>query len=84
MLGNIAVEMLVGAVPVAGDVFDFLWQSNSRNLLLVERAYHPRINERPGVSVAVFFGAVILAVVASAIGVLWLAILLVKQVIGLF
>jgi hypothetical protein len=37
MLVNIAVDVVVGAVPVAGDVFDALWKANRKNLELVER-----------------------------------------------
>jgi hypothetical protein len=35
--GNIALDSLFGAVPVAGDLFDFIWKSNARNLRLIER-----------------------------------------------
>ena len=37
MLGNIAIDSLVGAVPVLGDVFDVVWKSNRRNLTLLRR-----------------------------------------------
>lgn len=37
MLLNIGVDTLVGMIPVAGDVFDLLWRSNTRNLALLER-----------------------------------------------
>jgi len=37
MFVNIAVDSLVGMVPVVGDVFDLLWRSNSKNLALLER-----------------------------------------------
>lgn len=37
MLGNVALDSLFGAVPLAGDLFDFLWKSNARNLRLAER-----------------------------------------------
>lgn len=37
MLLNIGVDTLVGVVPVAGDLFDLLWRSNTRNLELLER-----------------------------------------------
>lgn len=33
---NIAVDALVGAVPVAGDLFDAGWKANVRNLRLLE------------------------------------------------
>jgi hypothetical protein len=37
MLGNVALDSLIGAVPVAGDLFDFIWKSNAKNLRLAER-----------------------------------------------
>lgn len=36
MGGNIAIDALVGAVPFLGDLFDFGWKANRRNLLLLE------------------------------------------------
>jgi hypothetical protein len=36
MLANVAVDAGVGAVPVAGDLFDFFWKANRRNLALLE------------------------------------------------
>ena len=43
MLGNVLFDTAVGAVPVAGDLFDFLFQSNTRNLRLLKDwlAQHP-------------------------------------------
>lgn len=37
MLLNVAVETVVGVVPVIGDVFDATWKANTRNLALLER-----------------------------------------------
>ncbi len=36
MAANVAIEGLVGAVPVAGDVFDVFWRANRRNLALLK------------------------------------------------
>ena len=47
MVGNIAIDTLVGAVPVVGDLFDFAWQANVRNLRLIEAHYSPHLPERP-------------------------------------
>nr|WP_067789678.1 DUF4112 domain-containing protein [Paraurantiacibacter namhicola] len=44
MAGNIAVDSAVGAVPLAGDLFDFLYRSNSKNLRIVKAhldKHHP-------------------------------------------
>ena len=35
MLGNVAIDGLFGAVPLAGDVFDVMWRANRRNMALL-------------------------------------------------
>jgi hypothetical protein len=35
MAFNIALEGLVGAIPIAGDVFDAAWKANQRNVRLL-------------------------------------------------
>lgn len=47
MAGNILVETIIGAVPVLGDVFDFAWQANARNLQLIDHHYQPALPSRP-------------------------------------
>jgi len=43
MIFNVAIDALVGMLPVAGDLFDFAWKANDRNLALLERyAYEQR------------------------------------------
>jgi len=37
MVINIAIDVGLGAVPVAGDVFDALWRANLMNVDLIER-----------------------------------------------
>jgi hypothetical protein len=36
MLANVALDGLVGAVPVLGDAFDVMWRSNRRNMRLLQ------------------------------------------------
>jgi hypothetical protein len=43
MLANVAIEVVVGAIPIAGDVFDIAWRANRRNYaLLAEHIEQPR------------------------------------------
>ena len=43
MLLNILAESVVGVVPVLGDVFDFVWRSNQKNVnLLLAYSQTPR------------------------------------------
>lgn len=37
MLGNLAIDSVVGAVPIAGDMFDFAFKSHMRNVRLLLR-----------------------------------------------
>lgn len=44
MIGNLGIDTAVGAVPLAGDLFDFLYRSNSKNLRIVRKhldKHHP-------------------------------------------
>jgi C4-dicarboxylate transporter len=40
MLMNAAIDLGIGVVPVVGDLFDFGWKANVRNLALLERHAH--------------------------------------------
>ena len=37
MLGNVAIEVVGGSVPIVGDLFDMAFKANLRNLDLLER-----------------------------------------------
>ena len=37
MLLNVGIDTLVGEIPLIGDLFDFGWKSNTRNLRLLEQ-----------------------------------------------
>ena len=67
---NIAVDYLLGAVPVLGDLFDFAWKSNQKNVaLLRERAAVSAEEARTGrASDWLFLGLLILILVALLVG----------------
>lgn len=37
MMVNVATDTAIGAIPLLGDVFDFFYKSNTRNLRLLDR-----------------------------------------------
>ena len=46
--GNVAFDTALGAIPIAGDLFDLMFRSNSRNLRIVRRhldKHHPLIEQ---------------------------------------
>ena len=42
MIGNVAVDVGIGSVPVLGVLFDAMWKANERNLSLVEEYVESR------------------------------------------
>jgi hypothetical protein len=86
MAGNIVVETILGAVPVLGDVFDFVWQANSRNLRLLHRHHAPGWRPRSlrSVWIAVAMAAVLVlsAVIALAWAVVDAAMKLLERATG--
>jgi hypothetical protein len=59
MLLNLALDSTVGAVPILGDLFDFVWKANIRNIELLERHQHDPVRARR--SDRVFIAALALA-----------------------
>jgi hypothetical protein len=44
MAANVGIDTAIGAIPLIGDAFDFLWRSNSKNLRIIKRhldKHHP-------------------------------------------
>jgi hypothetical protein len=36
MLGNVVIDTAIGSIPLIGDLFDFAWRANSKNVRLLE------------------------------------------------
>lgn len=79
MVGNILVEATVGVIPVVGDLFDFAWKANLRNIRLLERYQrNPVVTRRSSTAILVLgvVGLLVLVVLAVALALLlvtWLA-----------
>ncbi|HTA90433.1 MAG TPA: DUF4112 domain-containing protein [Polyangiaceae bacterium] len=64
MVFNIALDTVLGAVPIAGDLFDLFWRSNRRNLQLIQR-YDTNPDRHPSVTDYLVVGFGILLVVVA-------------------
>jgi uncharacterized protein DUF4112 len=65
MLLNVGIDVIVGVVPLVGDVADAFWKSNTRNLALLERHAAEVRPASPGDWL--FVTAVVLAAVVVAL-----------------
>lgn len=70
MLANVALDFAIGAIPIAGDLFDFAYKSNARNVGLLRR-----YAETPNTSTTgqwLFFGGLLAVVGLAAFAFVWL------------
>jgi hypothetical protein len=79
MIGNIALDAAVGAIPLLGDLFDAGFKANARNLALLERHLAAPVEARRGDRLLVLaIGGGALALVAGIVaGGVYVAALLV-------
>jgi len=40
MIGNILLDATLGSIPVLGNIFDFIYKANNRNIRLLKKHYH--------------------------------------------
>jgi len=76
MLLNVLIDLAAGLLPVAGDLADVAWKSNSLNLALLERHERPGVTPTSGDWAIVLFAVVIIGgllalVLASATALLY-------------
>jgi hypothetical protein len=80
MLANVALDFVIGSIPVIGDAFDLWFKANQRNVGLVRR-----YTLAPGASTAPqwgFFIAILAGMVLLAVAVVWLIARLLGTIIG--
>jgi hypothetical protein len=81
MLYNILIDTALGSVPGAGDLFDFVWKSDSKNLALLRR--HLELPGETHRASRLLLVAVIAVLVAAVIGSMVAVILLLKSLLAL-
>jgi hypothetical protein len=82
MMLNLAIDALLGSVPVAGDIFDLLHRANMKNLALLQKheiaAARGRRRAARAVDGLVLAGAALLFLAAMAVPVIGLVVLVRK------
>jgi hypothetical protein len=68
MILNIVIDLVFGAVPVAGDVFDFLYEENVKNMRLLEKHRDRSRPPRSTAAIAFVAALVVLFILGFAIG----------------
>jgi hypothetical protein len=81
MVANVAIDTVVGWVPLLGDLFDVAWKSNARNMaLLEEHLRHPSAAKAGSRRALVLLGALLVVFFAGAVA---LGVLVTRLIIDL-
>lgn len=76
MSGNIAIDTVIGAIPLLGDLFDIGWRAQRRNVQLLERWLEtPHAVRRSSRALLLAIGAGAVAIVAVTC---WMAVVVVR------
>lgn len=80
MLGNVIFDLVLGAIPVLGDIFDFVFEQNVMNMRLLMKHRRRDLPPRSSVEIAaaatfvviVILGAALLVTAGTIAAVIWL------------
>ncbi|HYO75817.1 MAG TPA: DUF4112 domain-containing protein [Thermoanaerobaculia bacterium] len=82
MVFNVAIDLIFGAIPVAGDVFDFLYEENMKNMRLLEKHRDRTRPPRRSSEIALMLGLIVAFLVTLALSLVVLVFALVIWLIG--
>jgi hypothetical protein len=81
MIANIAIDTIVGWIPILGDLFDVAWKSNVKNMTLLEdHLRHPSVAKAGSRRALFLLGGALLVFLAGAVAI---GILVTKLVVDL-
>lgn len=81
MFGNVALDALIGSIPVIGHVFDFVYKANERNLKLLQEHYEEGKHQGKGTKYLALFLVIFFLILIALIILLWA---LIAFIVGLF
>lgn len=74
MFVNVAIDSAVGAIPVLGDLFDFVWKANRKNLALLEGTVgNPQTAKKESILFLICLGLIMIVTLALIVAaIVWL------------
>ena len=75
MLANVAIDAVLGTVPVLGDIFDVVWKANLKNVALIEHHLaDPRGARRASRTWIITVIAVLVLLAGASVAIGWLMV----------
>lgn len=71
MLLNIVLDTIIGSIPIIGQLFDFYYKANTRNINLLRKHYHEQKYQGSGTWILVSVALVLVALIFLMLWGLW-------------
>lgn len=71
MIGNIVLDVVVGTIPLVGDLFDLGYKANRRNLHLMEEHYREGKHQGSAWGPVILVATALLGLLAFSVFVIW-------------
>jgi len=71
MLINVIVDLTIGAIPIIGNMFDFFFKANKKNIVLLREYYHEGKHQGKGNDILLLILGIFLLLVFLFIYLLW-------------
>ena len=71
MIGNILIDSVVGSIPLIGDLFDFTYKANRKNLKLLKEHHQEGKHSGSGIGILIGVALVLFALMFLVIFGLW-------------
>jgi hypothetical protein len=81
MIGNILIDSVVGSIPLIGDLFDFTYKANRKNLNLLKEHHQEGKHRGTGTGILIGVALLLLALMFLVLFGLWK---LGEYMVGLF
>ncbi len=66
MAGNLAIDTVLGSIPLIGNIFDFTYKANQRNIRLLQRHYEEGTHQGSGIGLIILVLIGLMALLAGA------------------
>lgn len=71
MLLNVIVDTTIGAIPIIGNVFDFFFKANTKNIVLLREYYYQGKHQGSGSNILAFIFMILLLLTIALVYLLW-------------
>ncbi len=71
MVGNVILDATIGSIPILGNIFDFAYKANEKNIRIMKRHYQEGKYQGKGTGILIAIGLILLALIVLILWATW-------------